>query len=182
MFQGKISPDPNITWLCPWNRGYVEFNQSVVLLCGELIFFHVNRKKEPSDKNWVAVVKQLKFFFSIVSKSIFQVTSLCNCMLIVSLIQLCSININCPGCTAFNFNLLFYSRSFSVPTVDTTRTTWLLEQMVKIKHPVVLVGESGTSKTATTQNFLSSLNEDLNVRMRHFALFIKLHFHFVTLC
>uniref|UniRef100_A0A8C2U8V4 Dynein axonemal heavy chain 10 n=1 Tax=Coturnix japonica TaxID=93934 RepID=A0A8C2U8V4_COTJA len=50
-----------------------------------------------------------------------------------------------------------------VPTVDTTRTTWLLEQMVKIKRPVVLVGESGTSKTATTQNFLNSLNEDLNV-------------------
>uniref|UniRef100_A0A803XMX1 Dynein axonemal heavy chain 10 n=1 Tax=Meleagris gallopavo TaxID=9103 RepID=A0A803XMX1_MELGA len=52
-----------------------------------------------------------------------------------------------------------------VPTVDTTRTAWLLEQMVKIKHPVVLVGESGTSKTATTQNFLNSLNEDLNVLM-----------------
>lgn len=70
-----------------------------------------------------------------------------------------------------------------MPTVDTTRTTWLLEQMVKIKHPVVLVGESGTSKTATTQNFLNSLNEDLYVCMRHFALlFIKLHFHFVTLC
>ncbi|XP_021268215.1 dynein heavy chain 10, axonemal isoform X2 [Numida meleagris] len=50
-----------------------------------------------------------------------------------------------------------------VPTVDTTRTTWLLEQMVKIKHPVVLVGESGTSKTATTQNFLNNLNKDLNL-------------------
>ncbi|XP_072207474.1 dynein axonemal heavy chain 10 [Excalfactoria chinensis] len=50
-----------------------------------------------------------------------------------------------------------------VPTVDTTRTTWLLEQMVKVKRPVVLVGESGTSKTATTQNFLNSLNEDLNL-------------------
>uniref|UniRef100_A0A8C3JB17 Dynein axonemal heavy chain 10 n=1 Tax=Calidris pygmaea TaxID=425635 RepID=A0A8C3JB17_9CHAR len=50
-----------------------------------------------------------------------------------------------------------------VPTVDTTRTTWLLEQMVKIKRPVLLVGESGTSKTATTQNFLSNLNKDLNV-------------------
>ncbi|XP_065594770.1 dynein axonemal heavy chain 10 [Cyrtonyx montezumae] len=50
-----------------------------------------------------------------------------------------------------------------VPTVDTTRTTWLLEQMVKVKHPVVLVGESGTSKTATTQNFLRSLNKDLNL-------------------
>uniref|UniRef100_A0A8C4UNG2 Dynein axonemal heavy chain 10 n=1 Tax=Falco tinnunculus TaxID=100819 RepID=A0A8C4UNG2_FALTI len=50
-----------------------------------------------------------------------------------------------------------------VPTVDTTRTTWLLEQMVKVKRPVVLVGESGTSKTATTQNFLNNLNKDLNV-------------------
>ncbi|XP_048858906.1 dynein axonemal heavy chain 10 [Brienomyrus brachyistius] len=47
-----------------------------------------------------------------------------------------------------------------VPTVDTTRVNWLLEQMVKIKHPMVLVGESGTSKTATTQNFLKNLNTD----------------------
>ncbi|CAM9556184.1 unnamed protein product [Bubo scandiacus] len=50
-----------------------------------------------------------------------------------------------------------------VPTVDTTRTTWLLEQMVKINRPVVLVGETGTSKTATTQNFLNNLNKDLNL-------------------
>ncbi|XP_054851851.1 dynein axonemal heavy chain 10 [Eublepharis macularius] len=50
-----------------------------------------------------------------------------------------------------------------VPTVDTIRTNWLLGQMVKIKHPVVLVGESGTSKTATTQNFLRNLNADTNV-------------------
>ncbi|XP_053555751.1 dynein axonemal heavy chain 10 [Bombina bombina] len=47
-----------------------------------------------------------------------------------------------------------------VPTVDTTRTTWLLEKMVKIKRPVVLVGESGTSKTATTLNFIRNLNSD----------------------
>uniref|UniRef100_A0A8B9JE38 Dynein axonemal heavy chain 10 n=1 Tax=Astyanax mexicanus TaxID=7994 RepID=A0A8B9JE38_ASTMX len=47
-----------------------------------------------------------------------------------------------------------------VPTVDTTRVNWLLEQMVKVKRPVVLVGESGTSKTATTQNFLNNLNPD----------------------
>ncbi|MEE6504167.1 hypothetical protein FKM82_005082, partial [Ascaphus truei] len=47
-----------------------------------------------------------------------------------------------------------------VPTVDTTRTSWLLEQMVKIKRPVVLVGESGTSKTATTMNRLKTLNSD----------------------
>uniref|UniRef100_A0A8D2N9M5 Dynein-1, subspecies f n=1 Tax=Zonotrichia albicollis TaxID=44394 RepID=A0A8D2N9M5_ZONAL len=50
-----------------------------------------------------------------------------------------------------------------VPTVDTTRTAWLLGQMVKAKRPVVLVGESGTSKTATTQNFLSNLDRDVNL-------------------
>ncbi|KAM4707116.1 dynein axonemal heavy chain 10 [Discoglossus pictus] len=52
-----------------------------------------------------------------------------------------------------------------VPTVDTTRTTWLLEKMVKIKRPVVLVGESGTSKTATTLNFLRNLNSDTTIQL-----------------
>ncbi|KAF7665535.1 hypothetical protein LDENG_00140280 [Lucifuga dentata] len=52
-----------------------------------------------------------------------------------------------------------------VPTIDTTRASWLLEQMVKIKRPVVLVGESGTSKTATTQNFLKNLNTDLTITL-----------------
>jgi dynein heavy chain len=50
-----------------------------------------------------------------------------------------------------------------VPTVDTVRTTWLLDLMVKIKRPVVLVGETGTSKTATTQNFLRQLDPDSTV-------------------
>uniref|UniRef100_A0A8C2AJS1 Dynein heavy chain 10, axonemal-like n=1 Tax=Cyprinus carpio TaxID=7962 RepID=A0A8C2AJS1_CYPCA len=57
----------------------------------------------------------------------------------------------------------FIHYSLSVPTVDTTRANWLLEQMVKVKRPVVLVGESGTSKTATIQNFLSNLNTDTTV-------------------
>lgn len=63
-----------------------------------------------------------------------------------------------------------------MPTVDTTRTTWLLEQMVTVKRPVVLVGESGTSKTATTQNFLNSLNPDTTVShadVFHYAVFLK---------
>ena len=50
-----------------------------------------------------------------------------------------------------------------MPTVDTTRAGWLLEQMVKIKRPVVLVGESGTSKTATTLNFLKGLSVETTV-------------------
>jgi dynein heavy chain len=50
-----------------------------------------------------------------------------------------------------------------VPTVDTVRNTWLLELMVNIRRPVVLVGETGTSKTATTQNYLRNLNSDLTL-------------------
>lgn len=51
-----------------------------------------------------------------------------------------------------------------VPTVDTVRNTWLLELMVKIKRPVVFVGETGTSKTATIQNFLRKLDPNSSVR------------------
>ena len=50
-----------------------------------------------------------------------------------------------------------------VPTLDTVRTTWLLSLMVNIKRPVVLVGETGTSKTATTANFLRRLDKELTV-------------------
>ena len=52
-----------------------------------------------------------------------------------------------------------------MPTVDTVRTTWLLELMVNIKRPVVLVGETGTSKSATTANFLRGLDKDSTVRV-----------------
>ncbi|XP_074525804.1 dynein axonemal heavy chain 10 [Halichoeres trimaculatus] len=52
-----------------------------------------------------------------------------------------------------------------VPTIDTTRTSWILEQMVKIKRPVLLVGESGTSKTATIHNFLKNLNPDATITL-----------------
>ena len=52
-----------------------------------------------------------------------------------------------------------------VPTVDTVRNTWLLDLMVKIKRPVVFVGETGTSKTATAQNFLRQLDPDDTVRL-----------------
>ncbi|XP_058491324.1 dynein axonemal heavy chain 10 [Solea solea] len=52
-----------------------------------------------------------------------------------------------------------------VPTIDTTRASWILEQMVKIKQPVLLVGESGTSKTATIHNFLKNLTADATITM-----------------
>ncbi|KAM3610556.1 uncharacterized protein V6R79_005609 [Siganus canaliculatus] len=47
-----------------------------------------------------------------------------------------------------------------VPTVETTRANWILEQMVKIKRPVLLVGESGTSKTITIHNYMKNLSSD----------------------
>lgn len=50
-----------------------------------------------------------------------------------------------------------------VPTVDTTRTDWLLRLQTKIKQPVLLVGETGTSKTATVQNFLRTMDKDTTV-------------------
>ena len=52
-----------------------------------------------------------------------------------------------------------------VPTVDTVRTTWLLNLMVRIKRPVVLVGETGTSKSATIANFLRTLDQESHVRL-----------------
>lgn len=50
-----------------------------------------------------------------------------------------------------------------VPTMDTVRTTWLLELMLQVRRPCLLVGESGTSKTATIQNYLRGLDRDANV-------------------
>ena len=47
-----------------------------------------------------------------------------------------------------------------VPTIDTQRITWLLQLMLKINRPVVLVGETGTSKTATIANYLRSLEPE----------------------
>ena len=51
-----------------------------------------------------------------------------------------------------------------VPTVDTVCNTWLLNILVKKQRPVVLVGETGTSKTATTQDFLRKLSPEMTVR------------------
>ena len=51
-----------------------------------------------------------------------------------------------------------------VPTVDTVRALWLVQLQTGIKRPTVLVGDTGTSKTAVVQSFLRQLNPDLTVR------------------
>ena len=50
-----------------------------------------------------------------------------------------------------------------VPTADTERCQWLLKLMLSIAKPVVLIGETGTSKTATIQQFLRKLDADSTV-------------------
>lgn len=82
--------------------------------------------------------------------------------------------------------LLFASVPSLVPTVDTTRTSWILEQMVKIKRPVLLVGESGTSKTATIHNFLKNINAETTVRLTSYHAyehtFLPLEFNCLSFC
>ncbi|KAH8257767.1 hypothetical protein KR038_000855 [Drosophila bunnanda] len=50
-----------------------------------------------------------------------------------------------------------------VPTVDNTRINRALALMSDIKRPVLLVGEAGTSKTATIMQYLRNLNPTTNV-------------------
>lgn len=47
-----------------------------------------------------------------------------------------------------------------VPTIDTLRTTWFVKIMNNLNRPVVLVGDTGTSKTAIIQEFLRGLDGD----------------------
>ncbi|CAG7786138.1 unnamed protein product [Allacma fusca] len=46
-----------------------------------------------------------------------------------------------------------------VPTVDTEKITWILKLMEKVKRPTVLIGETGTSKTATAQSYVNALGQ-----------------------
>ncbi|CAK1584360.1 unnamed protein product [Parnassius mnemosyne] len=50
--------------------------------------------------------------------------------------------------------------SILVPTVDTLRLTWLIKIMESVERPVLLVGDTGTSKTAIITNYLHGLPAD----------------------
>eukprot|EP00930_Biecheleria_cincta_P003159 TRINITY_DN104093_c0_g1_i1.p1 TRINITY_DN104093_c0_g1~~TRINITY_DN104093_c0_g1_i1.p1 ORF type:complete len:2548 (+),score=550.26 TRINITY_DN104093_c0_g1_i1:162-7646(+) len=50
-----------------------------------------------------------------------------------------------PG---IDFNKIF------VPTIDTTRYSWLVKQFLLMGQPVLFIGESGTAKSVTMQNTL----------------------------
>ncbi|KAL3317579.1 Dynein heavy chain 10, axonemal [Cichlidogyrus casuarinus] len=47
-----------------------------------------------------------------------------------------------------------------VPTMETVRVTSIVDLMVACNRPILLVGETGTSKTAICQSFLRDLDQD----------------------
>lgn len=49
-----------------------------------------------------------------------------------------------------------------VPTTDYVLYSSLLSRLAAVEKPVLLVGESGTAKTVTVQNFLAGLNPEKN--------------------
>ena len=44
-----------------------------------------------------------------------------------------------------------------VPTVDTTRYSWLLNALVQRQNPVMFCGDSGSAKTVTVQSAFKQL-------------------------
>lgn len=47
-----------------------------------------------------------------------------------------------------------------VPTIDTTRYSWLLNQLVVRKNPVLFCGDSGAAKTVTVQSAFKQLDSE----------------------
>ena len=69
---------------------------------------------------------------------------------------------------AFNFKLRHYTEdgkfaSILVPTVDTVRSSWLLDTFCGAGKPVLFVGDSGTAKTVTIAKYLGNLDATKNV-------------------
>lgn len=50
-----------------------------------------------------------------------------------------------------------------VPTVDLVRSTWVVKTVLSAGKPCLLVGESGTAKTVTIQNYLNTLDPVNNI-------------------
>lgn len=57
-----------------------------------------------------------------------------------------------------------------VPTMDTLRTTWFVQIMNERERPALLVGETGTSKTAIIHEFLRHLSAEKYVNFQIFLI------------
>ncbi len=52
-----------------------------------------------------------------------------------------------------------------VPTVDTTRFSWMLDQFIQTEQPIIFAGDSGTAKSVIIQNYLGSLSNDKYMKL-----------------
>jgi dynein heavy chain len=52
-----------------------------------------------------------------------------------------------------------------IPTVETVRSTWLLEASIQAHTPLLFVGESGTAKTVTINNYFAKLDPEKYVKL-----------------
>ncbi|KAM3182244.1 hypothetical protein ACTXT7_012779 [Hymenolepis weldensis] len=48
-----------------------------------------------------------------------------------------------------------------VPTVETIKLEWILKEMFLMNRPLLMIGETGTSKTSTTHSTILSLNSEV---------------------
>jgi len=53
--------------------------------------------------------------------------------------------------------------SILVPTVDTVRYAWLINQVMLLKRPALFCGESGTAKTVTVNSCFKQMDQDKNI-------------------
>ncbi|CAF4829118.1 unnamed protein product [Rotaria sp. Silwood1] len=56
-----------------------------------------------------------------------------------------------------------------VPTVDTIRLEWLIKSMVAIHQPVLFVGDTGSSKTATILSYIRNFNSQYTNLILNFS-------------
>jgi dynein heavy chain len=50
--------------------------------------------------------------------------------------------------------------SILVPTVDTVRYAWLVNQIMSLRKPALFCGDSGTAKTVTVNSCFKGLDQD----------------------
>lgn len=65
--------------------------------------------------------------------------------------------------------------SILVPTVDNVRTDFLIDTIAKQRHAVLLIGESGTAKTVTIQQYIGRQDDRVCPIVFFVPLFSRYH-------